>query len=151
MNNEPISKREIVSTRVFDHPRTVVFGAFTDPEKLSKWWGPAGFTNTFDEFDFRPGGFWRFTMHGPDGTNYINESQFVEIVEPERIVFIHLRTMHRFKMTMTFDEVEGNKTRLTWRQEFDTAEECEKVRIFAGPANEQNFDRLTSILLGENL
>lgn len=146
MTETKISDRQIISSRIFDHPREVVFGAFTDPEKLAQWWGPKGFTNTFDEFDFRPGGFWRFTMHGPDGKDYINESQFEKIIEPELIVFIHLRTMHWFKMTMTFEEIEGNKTRLTWRQEFETAEECEKVRVYAAPANQENFDKLAALL-----
>lgn len=146
MTSTEKSDRQIISSRIFDHPRDVVFGAFTDPEKLAQWWGPKGFTNTFNEFDFRPGGFWRFTMHGPDGANYINESQFEEIIEPELIVFIHLRTMHWFKMTMTFEEVGENKTQLTWCQEFETVEECDKVRIFAAPANEQNFDRLAAAL-----
>ena len=59
--------REIVSIRVFDFPRELVFNAWTDPEHLVHWWGPKGFTNTFHEFDLRPGGIWRFVMHGPDG------------------------------------------------------------------------------------
>lgn len=137
--------RDIVSSRLFHQPRQDLFDAFRDPKRLPLWWGPDGFTNTLDELDFRVGGNYRITMHGPDGTNYKNESVFTEIVEPGRIVFDHLRTMHRFIMTMTFDDVNG-ATRLTWVQRFDTAEECERVRQFAGPANEQNFDRLAYVL-----
>jgi uncharacterized protein YndB with AHSA1/START domain len=137
-------ERTIASTRTFSVPPARVFAAYTDPEVLKRWWGPAGFTNTFHEFDFRPGGMWRFVMHGPDGTNYVNESQFLEIVDNERIVFDHLRTMHRFRMAITF--AGRDRTTLTWRQRFETAEECEKVRAFAGPANEQNFDRLAAVL-----
>ncbi len=84
------SDREIVSTRVFDAPRERVFQAWTDPEHLARWWGPKGFTNTFHEFDPRPGGVWGFVMHGPDGVDYKNRSVFVEIVKPERIVFDHV-------------------------------------------------------------
>ena len=62
--------REIVSTRVLDAPRELVFRAFSDPDLLARWWGPEGFTNTFHEFDLRPDGAWRFVMHGPDGTDY---------------------------------------------------------------------------------
>jgi uncharacterized protein YndB with AHSA1/START domain len=61
--------REIASGRVIDAPRRKVFKAFADPTHLARWWGPKGFRNTFEEFDFRPGGTWRFTMHGPDGTD----------------------------------------------------------------------------------
>ena len=65
--------REIVSGRVIDAPRRKVFKAFADPTHLARWWGPKGFRNTFEEFDFRPGGTWRFTMHGPDGVDYQNK------------------------------------------------------------------------------
>jgi len=137
--------REIVSTRVLDAPRERVFRAFSDPRVLARWWGPDGFTSTFQEFDFRPGGAWRFVMHGPDGTDYRNESGFIEVVSPERIVLEHLRPMHRFLMTMTFAE-EAGKTRLTWRMEFESVAELERVRAFIPGANEQNLDRLQAQL-----
>ena len=133
--------REIVSTRLFDAPRELVFRAFADPSHLARWWGPAGFTNTFREFDLRPGGVWRFTMHAPDGTDYHNESVFTEVVTLERVVFEHRKPIHKFRMTITFAD-EGGKTRVTWRMRFETAEECARVKAFAEPANEQNFDRL---------
>ena len=136
---------QIVSTRVFAASRDAVFGAFSDPERLKLWWGPNGFTNTFHEFDFRPGGAWKYVMHGPDGTDYANESEFVEIVRPERIVIDHLRPMHRFLMTMSFDDVDG-QTRLTWRMRFDTTAEVDKLRPWIEPANEENFDRLAECL-----
>ncbi len=85
-----LNAREIVSTRILDAPRERVFKAFADPDHLMHWWGPKGFSNTFHEFDFRPGGTWRFVMHGPDGIDYQNKSVFVEIVMPERIVFAHV-------------------------------------------------------------
>ena len=57
---------EIVSIRNFTYSREQVFNAWTDPNRLKNWWGPKGFTNTFHEFDLRPGGKWSFIMHGPD-------------------------------------------------------------------------------------
>ena len=71
---EALSDREIVTTRVFNAARELVFKAWTDPDHLVHWWGPKGFTNTFQEFDLRPGGIWRFVMHGPDGVDYKNKS-----------------------------------------------------------------------------
>ena len=141
MQKNPEPDREIVTTRLLDAPREVVFRAFGDPRMLARWWGPKGFTNTFHEFDLRPGGAWRFVMHGPDGTDYHNATDFIEVVRPERIVFLHLKPMHRFQMTMTFAE-EAGKTRLTWRMRFDSAAELERVKGFVPAANEQNFDRL---------
>ncbi len=133
--------REYVCSRVLDFSREQVFRAFSDPDQLAKWWGPNGFTNTILKFDFRVGGDWHLTMHGPDETDYRNESVFVEINEPERIVYDHLRTMHRFLMDMSYFDFDG-KTRLTWRMRFESLEEWERVKAFVPAANEQNFDRL---------
>jgi uncharacterized protein YndB with AHSA1/START domain len=139
--------REVVSSRLLDAPREVVFRAFVDPEILARWWGPAGFTNRFETFDLRAGGAWRFVMVGPDGTEYPTVSAFEEILPPERIVFWHLEPGHRFRMTMTFDPA-GAGTRLTWRMVFDSAEEVERVGAFIVRANEQNFDRLAVEVAG---
>ena len=138
-------EREIVSTRVFAAPRAAVFGAFADPARLAQWWGPRGFTNTIQEFDLRPGGRWRFTMHGPDGADYPNEKEFTEVVPAERIVFRHAQTAHGFQMRMTFAEESGG-TRLIWRMAFDSAADCAPVKSFIAAANEQNFDRLAAHL-----
>jgi uncharacterized protein YndB with AHSA1/START domain len=81
--------RSIVGTRVFDAPRELVFAAWTEPQHLSQWWGPDGFTTTTHAFEFRAGGVWRFVMHGPDGRDYENRITFDEIVPPERIVYHH--------------------------------------------------------------
>jgi uncharacterized protein YndB with AHSA1/START domain len=112
---------------------------------LAQWWGPNGFSNTFHEFDFIPAGNWKLTMHGPDGTDYPNESIFDEIIEPEKIVFTHLRPMHKFQVTATFED-SGEKTKLVFRMLFATPEEFEKVKLYVLQANEQNFDRLEKVL-----
>jgi uncharacterized protein YndB with AHSA1/START domain len=138
------SAREIVSARVFDAPRELVFRAFTDPDDLKHWWGPKGFTNTFREFDPRPGGVWSFIMHGPDGTDYPNKHVFVEVVKPEKIALQHLSSP-KFQMTITLAEA-ARKTRLTWRMLFETAEVCAKMKPLCVDANEQNFDRLAARL-----
>jgi len=139
------SDREIVSTRAFDVPRERVFNAWTDRVLLAQWWGPKGFTNTFHEFDLKPGGHWRFVMHGPDGKDWENHSVFVEIAWPERIVFDHLSPHHQFRVVATFEETAG-KTELVFRMAFKSAEEFGKVRPFVVEANEQNFDRLQAVL-----
>jgi uncharacterized protein YndB with AHSA1/START domain len=141
---DDISDRELVTTRVLDAPRERVFTAFSEAKHLMQWWGPDGFTNTFHEFDLRAGGPWRYTMHGPNGADYPNESVFVEIVKPERIVLEHV-SGPRFRLTITLAP-EAGRTRLTWRQRFPTAAECDKIKALAIPANEQNLDRLEARL-----
>lgn len=138
---------EIISTRGFAAPRETLFQVFADPAELAQWWGPKGFTNTITRFDFRPGGSWRFTMHGPDGKDYPNAKDFIEAEKPSRIVFRHLDPKHGFTMAMTFEPL-GNAvgTRLTWRMLFDPNEDNEKIKGFIVDANEQNFDRLEAYL-----
>jgi uncharacterized protein YndB with AHSA1/START domain len=132
-------EREIVTTRVVDAAPEAVHRAWTGPEHLARWWGPKGFTNTFDVFEPRPGGAWRFVMHGPDGRDYENRSVFVELA-PERIVLDHLSGPY-FRATATFDPEDGG-TRVTYRMGFETAEECARVKAFAGDKNEELMDRL---------
>src|SRR2546426_6169783 len=79
--------REIITTRVLDAPRELVWKAWTDPKHVAEWWGPNGFTNTIQEMDVRPDGVWRFIMHGPDGVDHKNEIIFIEVVELERLVY----------------------------------------------------------------
>ena len=58
--HERAADRELVTSRVIAAPRSRVYAAFADPAQLARWWGPAGFTNSFETFDLRPGGSWRF-------------------------------------------------------------------------------------------
>jgi len=143
--NNHLSKREIITTRIFNYPREIIFNAWTEPEHLAKWWGPNGFTNTFNTFELKPGGVWDFIMHSPDGVDYQNTSVFKEIIKPELIVFNHLGPIHKFQVTTTFENL-GAKTRVTFCMLHDTEAECEKVKPFAVEANEQNFDRLEVLL-----
>ncbi len=84
-------------------------------------------------------------MHGPGGRDFLNRSVFDEIVKPERIVFTHLETLHKFKAVITLEDL-GGKTKLIYRMEFETEEEHDKVKHFVPQANEQNFDRLEAEL-----
>jgi uncharacterized protein YndB with AHSA1/START domain len=135
--------RTIRSSRVFEASRESLWELFENPEELGVWWGPSGFANTFSEFDFRPGGRWRFVMHGPDGAEYPMDKVFVGIDAPARLVIDHIDAVHGFRMFILFHDVtEG--TRLEWIMVFDDADEAAKVRPFVEPANEQNLDRLAA-------
>jgi uncharacterized protein YndB with AHSA1/START domain len=136
----PAADNEIVSSRVFPVSRERLFEAFSDPKQLTVWFGPNGFTSTFKQFDFCPGGEWIFSFHGPDGTDYPNRSVFAEIVPNERIVYDHVAPPH-FRMTMTFSD-EDDGTRLTWRMAFDTVALYNQLKSICVPANEENFNRL---------
>ena len=125
--------REITFSRLIDFPRELVWEAFTEPKHILHWWGPDGFTNTIHEMDVRPGGAWRFIMHGPNGTDYPNKIVYTEIVEPERLRYDHggdgesERDDHFFHVTVMLDDVAG-KTRVTLSLLFDSVEACEKTK-----------------------
>jgi uncharacterized protein YndB with AHSA1/START domain len=122
------ARRAIVVTRVFDAPRNLVFDAWTDSRHIGRWYGPQGFTITTYAMDVRPGGVWRFDMHGPDGVDYPNKITYIEIVKPERLVYDHgdEGAPGYFQTTVTFVE-DGGKTTLTMRLLFQSAAERETV------------------------
>lgn len=143
-----LSSRTLATGRLIDAPRERVFAAFIDPERLARWFGPAGFSSTFDVFEPRPGGRWQLTMHGPDGSAYPNEWVFTELAGPARFAARHVGPVHGFTLTVTLAD-EGGRTRIDWRQVFDEAAECARVAPYAAPANEQNLDRLQALLAAQ--
>ena len=139
-----MSGNEIQSTRLIPHARAKVFKAHAAPALLTQWWGPNGFTSTFHEFDFRAGGCWRFTFHAPDGKNYENKWVYREIVKDERIDFDHVSTPC-FRMEIALGD-EAGKTRVNWHATFESDQVLAGIKHIIVPANEQNFDRLETIL-----
>lgn len=131
---------------VFRHSREIpaipeyVFSAIQDPERLARWWGPEGFTNTFHTFEFREGGSWLFTMHGPDGTDYPNQSEFMEIV-PHSLIRIKHVNLPRYELSISL-EPSATGTLVFWIGAFENQAFAENMRQFLEAANEQNLDRL---------
>lgn len=134
--------------RLFSADPRTVFAAFEQPDRLARWWGPSGFTNTFEQFEFRAGGRWVFVMHGPNGASYPNESVFREIERDTRIVIEHV-VKPWYTLTVTLTD-RGEQTHLAWVQEFESPEMAAKMRRISEPANEQNLDRLQSLLASED-
>ncbi|HKI05712.1 MAG TPA: SRPBCC family protein [Thermoanaerobaculia bacterium] len=122
-----------------------VFAAFSDPQRLARWWGPAGFTNTFNVCELKSGGRWSFVMHGPDGKNYPNESVFAEVEPPRKVVVQHA-SEPKYLLTITLAPSAGGTT-VSWAQAFESAEMASRIERIVVPANEQNLDRLSSEVL----
>lgn len=135
------AESEIVSSRIFNFSNELLFRAWSEPEHLKNWWGPAGFTNTFHQFDFKVGGKWVFTMHGPEKGNYQNECEFIKIDEPHLIAWQRI-SQPLFQILATFEEVNPNQTKLVFKMLFETAQECSKLKPFVVDKNEENFDKL---------
>jgi uncharacterized glyoxalase superfamily protein PhnB/uncharacterized protein YndB with AHSA1/START domain len=140
------SDREIKISRVFDAPVELVWEVWTDPEHIKNWWGPNGFTNTISKMDIKENGKWNLIMHGPDGTDYKNESVFKEIVPLKKLVYEHL-SGPRFTATIEF-EAQKNKTLINWHMLFETKEVfIQTVKTFkADEGLRQNIDKLQHYL-----
>lgn len=141
-NMEPIETRSDSRHRLLAATPSEVFAAMSDPDRVARWWGPAGFTNTIHRFEFKPGGSWLLTMHGPDGKDYPNESRFIRTVANQIFEIEHLNG-HHFLLTIELVPMDGG-TDVMWRQTFDTAEHYERIAEFVATANEQNLERLAA-------
>lgn len=139
-----IEDRTLRTSRTLPFSSKEIYSAFESADLLASWWGPEGFSNTFEIFEFAEGGRWKFIMHGPDGTDYLNESIFDEVV-PESKIVIHHDCPPNFILTIEL-KPDGEGTLLTWKQVFDDAKTAQAVKQRAGSANEENIDKLTRVL-----
>ena len=139
---EPIEARSDSRSRLLVASPSEIFSAMSDPARIARWWGPNGFTNTIHQFEFKPDGKWLLTMHGPDGTNYPNESRFTRIATDQVFEIEHLNG-HHFILTIELEPKRAG-TEVKWLQTFDTVEHYEKIAQFVALANEQNLERLST-------
>lgn len=127
--------------RALAHEPSAVFAAIRDGHRLARWWGPEGFTNRFQVFEFRVGGRWVFDMVGPDGTVYPNVSEFTHIEDGRTLSIRHVCEPH-FELRISLEPSAGG-TLLHWEQTLQDAALAEAIKHIVVPANEQNLDRLT--------
>ena len=150
----------LVIERIFDAPRDLVWRAWTEPERMMRWWGPKDFTSPACRIDFRVGGKYLACMRSPEGQDYWSTGVYREIVPLERIVCTdsfadengnvvpasHYGMTGDFPMerlvTVTFEEHEG-KTKLTLRHEGMPAGEMGEM---AQAGWNESFDKLAAYL-----
>jgi len=125
------TQTQIADSRVLNAPRELVFRMFTDAEHISNWWGPRGFTTKTERMDVRPDGLWIHTMISAEGVVYPNEVRYVEIEEPRRIVYDHISDP-LFRATITFTDVGGDRTEVSFEMEFATQALRDSVAIANG-------------------
>jgi uncharacterized protein YndB with AHSA1/START domain len=89
--------KDLTITRAFDVPRELIWKAWTEPERVKRWWGPKGFTSPVIKIDLRVGGEYLSCMRSPEGQDFWGKGIFREIAQPERLV-----------MTDSFADKEGN-------------------------------------------
>lgn len=152
---KPADERELLLVRTLNAPRELVFEVWTDPMHLLNWFGPRGYTTAIDDYELKPGGVWRFTMEGPDGTAYPNRVTFETIERPALLKYRHDTGQDddpsAFTVTVSFDE-DGPRTRLAMRMRFDTAEQKQEVESWGAVAGgHSTLDRLEEWLSNEQL
>jgi uncharacterized protein YndB with AHSA1/START domain len=164
----PLGEASLVITRVFDAPRSLLWKAFTEPERLARWWGPKGFTMVRSTVDLRPGGLFHYGMRSPNGQEMWGKFVYREIAAPERLVFVVSfsdekggTTRSPFSATwplevlntLTFAE-SGGKTTLTLKGAPVNASDAERATFAAGHKSMQQgfagtFDQLDAYLATE--
>jgi len=148
-NNNDTKDRELRITRTLNAPVELVWEVWTNPEHITNWWGPNGFTNTISKMEVRQGGEWDLIMHGPDGTDYINKSIFEQVIHLKRIVYRH-QSWPSFTSTVDF-EAQGEQTHINWHMLFETAEQFIEVvkKHGADEGLKQNVIKLEAYLAAQ--
>jgi uncharacterized protein YndB with AHSA1/START domain len=143
----------ITMEREFAAPPQAVFAAYRDPDALKEWYGPDGFSITVIAMDFRVGGLFRFTMHGPDGTDYPNRIMYRDIVPGARIAYLHDSGIdddpRGFEVLVTFAAAGEGRTLLTMRSTFPSVEARNAVMKFgAVELGMQTVEKLAAYVKG---
>jgi uncharacterized protein YndB with AHSA1/START domain len=147
---ETANHRVLAIARVLDAPRSLVWKAWAEPERMVRWLGPRGFTGKILKFDGQPGGTYRFQMRGPDGVDRWVQGVYREVIEAVRLVYTWTWTDAQGRpegpettVTVSFEDYGTAQTKLTLRQiGFDS--------IQSRDAHQQGwdstFDRLADLL-----
>lgn len=150
---EKSKSNELKLIRLYNAPVEMVWAAWTDPKRAAKWWGPRGFTITTHGKDLRPGGFWHYTMHGPDGADYPNKTIYYEVEEQRRLVYDHGANDDQpplFRVTVTFEK-KGDRTQMDMTMAFPSPEIAEQSKKFIKLASgNSTWDRLAEYLEKES-
>ncbi len=140
---------EIQIIRIYDAPVKMVWDAWTDDKQVAQWWGPRGFSITTHAKDLRVGGFWKYTMHGPDGTNWENKTIYHEVEKYSRLVYDHGGGEDRpplFRVTVNFKEIKG-KTHMDMVMALESEEAAKQTKKFVKDAGGNGtWDRLAEYL-----
>jgi len=148
--------QELVLIRVFDAPQEFVFKAWTDPKRVTQWWGPHGFSNPVCELDLRPGGAILIHMRGPDGTIYPMTGVYQEVVEPDRLVFTSAalddkgHPMFEVLTTVTFAKQDGQTKQTLRARVIKTTAQAAPYLAGMEAGWTQSLERFTAYLARES-
>jgi uncharacterized protein YndB with AHSA1/START domain len=124
------SERELVVTRIFDGPPRLVFEAWTKPELFKLWWAPKsiGVPLLSVEMDARTGGGYRVAFGQDEASAMAFYGKYLEVTPPSRIVWTNDESPDAAVTTVTFEEIEGGRTRLVLSELYPSREALEAGR-----------------------
>ncbi|MFD0672382.1 SRPBCC domain-containing protein [Cohnella sp. GCM10027633] len=151
-----VGELDLIVEREFNAPRELVWKAVTEPEHLSRWWAPGGYTIPVCRIDLQPGGKWHYSMRSPEGDEHWVLSVYREVVKPERLVYTSLFADEHANAndaipeqlnTMKLFAQDDGKTRMTVQVHFERAEDL-KWTVEAGMAEgmANAFEKLDRVL-----
>jgi uncharacterized protein YndB with AHSA1/START domain len=144
--------RTLTLNRTFDVPVKLVWEAWTEPGHVSLWWGPKGMKIKIVDHDFRVGGKWKYTMPMPDGSEFISEGEYLEIVKFKKIATTaNFKPMTEGVELQVLFEEDGDKTNFTFSVIHPTEEYCkqqERMGFYNGWGSA--FDRLATFVISLN-
>jgi uncharacterized protein YndB with AHSA1/START domain len=144
------ANRSVLITRIFDAPRDLVYKIVTDPGLIPQWWGPRAYTTRVEKMELHPGGVWRYIQNNVQGEEFAFNGVYSEIVPQEKLVYtFNFEPMpgHEVVETVTFEDIDGGKTKVTTRDVYQSLEDLEgmiKSGMETG-VNESN-ERLTELI-----
>lgn len=140
---------DLLLTRDFAAPASLVFDALTRPELLRRWYGARGWRLTFCEVDLRPGGEWRFHSTGPAGSEMETHGRFHAVEPPVRLVQteIHRDWTEGEALVTTVLTETGRRTTMTVTARYSTTEIRDQVvRSPMKRGAGESYDRLAAVL-----
>jgi uncharacterized protein YndB with AHSA1/START domain len=148
MTENDLAKRTLTLKRTFDAPVDLVWEAWTESAHIAQWWGPKGMAIKVIEHNFKIGGKWKYVMPMPDGSEFISEGKYSEIVEFQKIITsADFRPMTEgVELRALFEKI-GDKTDFTFSVVHPTEEYCrqqEKMGFYNGWGS--TFDRLAAFV-----
>lgn len=149
-NNFSREGNQIIHVRLLQASRELVWEVWTDPEHIKEWWGPMGFSVTNDSMQVKPGGVWKFTMHGM-GKDWPNRIRYTQVIKPSLISYHHdgeKDDKYSFDVTVTFEE-KGESTLLTMKSVFHSAQIVDELnkKVNAIEGGKQTLNRLEAYVI----
>lgn len=146
--SQSAENRTLTLSRTINAPLQLVWDTWTQPGHIAKWWGPKGMETTIVKHDFRIGGEWEYTMIMPNGSAFIGEGKYIDIIELKKICSsANFKPMTEGVEIQAYFDKQGEQTHFTFKVVHPTEAYCKQQREM-GFENGwgSTFDRLEALI-----